>query len=111
MYIDCFWVSGPFKGHGYSNDLLNECIKDSKEKGKSGLCILSSAKRKPFLSEPKYLLYKGFKVADVSDVEINLMMQLRKRYGALFDTPLRCIKNKVFTCLLTPRGVHSINFA
>ncbi len=37
MYIDCFWVSGSFKGHGYSNDLLYECIKDSKEKGKSGM--------------------------------------------------------------------------
>ena len=49
MYIDCFWVSGSFKGHGYSNDLLNACIKDAKEKGKSGLCILSSAKKKPFL--------------------------------------------------------------
>ncbi|MCM1427631.1 MAG: GNAT family N-acetyltransferase, partial [Eubacterium sp.] len=73
MYIDCFWVSGSFKGHGYSNDLLNECIKDSKEKGKSGLCILSSAKKKPFLSDPKHLLYKGFKVADVSDAGINLM--------------------------------------
>lgn len=24
MYIDCFWVSGSFKGHGYSNDLLNK---------------------------------------------------------------------------------------
>lgn len=73
MYIDCFWVSGSFKGHGYSNDLLNECIKDSKEKGKSGLCILSSAKKKPFLSDPKHLLHKGFKVADVSDSGINLM--------------------------------------
>ena len=38
MYIDCLWVSGSFKGHGYSNDLLDECIRDSKEKGKSGLC-------------------------------------------------------------------------
>ena len=47
MYIDCLWVSGSFKGHGYSNDLLDECIRDSKEKGKSGLCILSSAKKKP----------------------------------------------------------------
>lgn len=48
MYINCFWVSGTFKGHGYSNDLLNECIKDCKEKGKSGICILSSIKRGPF---------------------------------------------------------------
>ena len=39
MFIDCLWVSGSFKGHGYSNDLLNECIRDSREKGKSGLCI------------------------------------------------------------------------
>lgn len=73
MYIDCFWVSGSLKGHGYSNDLLNACINDSKEKGKLGLCILSSAKKRPFLSDPKYLMHKGFKVADVSDVGINLM--------------------------------------
>jgi len=28
MYIDCLWVSGGFKGHGYSNDLLDECIRN-----------------------------------------------------------------------------------
>jgi ribosomal protein S18 acetylase RimI-like enzyme len=40
MYIDCLWVSGSFKRHGYSTDLLAACIEDSKEKGKKGLCIL-----------------------------------------------------------------------
>lgn len=64
MYIDCLWVSGSFKGHGYSNDLLGACIADSKEKGKQGLCVLSSAKKRPFLSDPKYLKYKGFTVCD-----------------------------------------------
>lgn len=73
MYIDCFWVSGALKGHGYSNDLLNACIKDCKDEGKAGICILSSVKKKPFLSDPKYLFYKGFQVADESDVGINLM--------------------------------------
>ena len=34
MVIDCLWVSGQFKGHGYSNLLLDVCIEDSKEKGK-----------------------------------------------------------------------------
>lgn len=72
MYIDCLWVSGSFKGHGYSNDLLSECIRDSKEKGKKGLCILSSAKKKPFLSDPKYLEYKGFSVCDTADNGIQL---------------------------------------
>ena len=36
MYIDCLWVAGSFKGHGYSTDLLDACIEDSKDKGKKG---------------------------------------------------------------------------
>ena len=40
MVINCLWVSGSFKGNGYSSDLLNQCIADSKLKGKIGLCIL-----------------------------------------------------------------------
>ena len=72
MYIDCLWVSGSFKGHGYSSDLLNECIRDSKEKGKKGLCILSSAKKKPFLADPKFLKHKGFEVSDEADNGIEL---------------------------------------
>lgn len=72
MYIDCLWVSGSFKGHGYSNDLLGECIKDSKNKRKKGLCILSSAKKKPFLADPKFLKYKGFSVCDEADNGIEL---------------------------------------
>ena len=55
MYIDCLWVSGSFKGHGYSTDLLTACIEDSKGKGKKGLCILCATKKKPFLSDPKFL--------------------------------------------------------
>ena len=35
MYIDCLWVSGSLKGHGYSNDLLDECIHDSKEEAQN----------------------------------------------------------------------------
>jgi predicted GNAT family acetyltransferase len=72
MYIDCLWVSGSFKGHGYSNDLLSACIEDSKEKGKKGLCILSAAKKKPFLADPKFLKYKGFAVCDEADNGIQL---------------------------------------
>lgn len=72
MYIDCLWVSGSFKGHGYSNDLLNACIADSRAKGKAGLCILAAAKKKPFLADPKYLQHKGFTVCDEADNGIQL---------------------------------------
>ena len=60
MYIDCLWVAGSFKGHGYSTELLNACIEDSKNKGKKGLCILSAAKKKPFLADPKFGSVKKF---------------------------------------------------
>jgi len=72
MYIDCLWVSGFFKGHGYSTDLLDACIADSKFKGKFGLCILSASKKKPFLADPKFLIHKGFTVCDEADNDIQL---------------------------------------
>jgi hypothetical protein len=67
MHINCFWVSGQFKGQGYSNLLLDECLKDSKAKGKKGLSVLSSKKKMPYLSDPQYLKYKGFIVADTAE--------------------------------------------
>lgn len=74
IYINCLWVSGSLKGHGYSSDLLSECIKDAKEQGKKGVCILSSdGRKKEFLSDPKYMAHKGFTVADTTDVGITLM--------------------------------------
>lgn len=74
LYINCLWIAGSMKGHGYSNDLLNECIRDAKEQGKKGLCILSAEGRKrEFLSDPKYMAHKGFTVADTSDCGISLM--------------------------------------
>ena len=72
MYIDCLWVSGSFKGHGYSNDLLRACMEDSREKGKKGLCILCAAKKKPFLADPKFLSHQGFRVCDEADNGIQL---------------------------------------
>ena len=72
MYIDCLWVSGSFKGHGYSSDLLQQCIEDSRQKGRKGLCILASAKKKPFLADPKFLMHKGFSVCDEADNGIQL---------------------------------------
>ncbi len=72
MYIDCMWVSGSFKGHGYADDLLDCAVRDSKQEGKKGMCILSSAKKRAFLADPKFLKYKGFSVCDESDNGIQL---------------------------------------
>lgn len=73
MYIDCLWVAGQFKGHGYSNLLLEECVKDSKGKGKKGLVVLSSKKKMGYLADPKYLRYKGFETVDTASPYFELM--------------------------------------
>lgn len=64
MHMNCFWVSGSCKGHGYADDLLGQCIEDAKQKGKNGLTVIASEKKRPFLSDPKYLAHRGFVAAD-----------------------------------------------
>ena len=54
LYINCLWVSGSLKGHGYSSELLEECLRDAKAQGKNGVCILCAEGRKrEFLADPK----------------------------------------------------------
>ena len=73
LYIDCFWVSGSLAGHGYGDELLEQCISEGKKKGKSGLCVISSPKKQAFLSDPDYLKYKGFKLADQAEPFFDLL--------------------------------------
>lgn len=73
LYIYCLWVSGSFKGKGYAKSLIEYCINDAKEKGKSGVCILSSKKKRPYLMDKKFLLKYGFKTVDVIKDEYELL--------------------------------------
>lgn len=73
LHINCFWVAGSCKGNGYADELLELCIADAKEKGKSGLTVISSPKKMSFLSDPKYLAYKGFLLADTAQPYFTLL--------------------------------------
>lgn len=66
MHINCFWVSGQYKGQGYGRELLENCIIDAQQKGMNGITVISSKKKMPFLSDPIYLKKKGFIVADTA---------------------------------------------
>jgi GNAT superfamily N-acetyltransferase len=67
LYIYCLWVSGSFKGKGYGKELLEYCIADAKRQGKSGVCAMTAAKKKPFLSDRGFLEKFGFKTIDMID--------------------------------------------
>jgi GNAT superfamily N-acetyltransferase len=62
MMISCFWVSGQFAGHGYGKQLLQECIDDSKDK--NGIMVVTSDKKRPFMSDPKFFKKQGFECVD-----------------------------------------------
>lgn len=71
IYIYCLWVSGSFKGKGYGKSLLEYCINDAKEQGRSGVCVLSSKKKKPYLTDKKFVSKHGFEVVgSVGDYEL-----------------------------------------
>lgn len=73
FYIYCLWVAGSFKGKGYAKALMEYCINDAKEQKKSGVCILSSKKKKPFLSDKKFLFKYNFKSIDIINDEYELL--------------------------------------
>lgn len=98
MYIDCLWVAGSLKGHGYSSELLNLCIEDSKKKGMDGICILSSKKKMPYLADPKFLAYKGFRVCDEASNGIQLW------YLAFNDSNLPKFKSCAKNCHISESG-------
>lgn len=73
LYIYCLWVSGSFKGKGHGRALLSYCIADAKRQGKSGICVISSKKKKPFLSDKTFLEQFGFETADTIGDEYLLL--------------------------------------
>ena len=66
-YIYCLWVDGKLKGKGYGRELMEYCIADAREKGKSGICMLGAKKQKNWLSNQAFAKKYGFETVDVTD--------------------------------------------
>lgn len=64
VYLYCLWVLGPYKGKGYGRQLMDYCLADAKEKGKSGVCMLGADKQKSFLSDQSFAKKIGFEACD-----------------------------------------------
>lgn len=99
MYIYCLWVSGSFKGKGYGKELLAYCIADAKSQGKSGICVVSTKKKKPFLSDRKFMEMFGFeKVDDIDDDYLLLALSFDGTKPRFADAVKeQCIEDKTLT--------------
>lgn len=78
LMINCFWVSGQYKGKGYGKALLQSAIEDAMAQGKAGLVTVAGASKFHFMSDTKWLLRQGFQqVEKLSDGFILLAMKLK----------------------------------
>lgn len=66
-YIYCLWSLGSYKGKGYGKSLMEYCLEEAKEKGKSGVCMLGAKKQKAWLSDQSFARKFGFKVVDTTN--------------------------------------------
>lgn len=83
MFIDCFWVSGSYKGHGYGKQLLAECEVDAKDKGYKGVTLIVGNKKKPFLSDKAFMLKHGYEVCDTCPPYFELIVKRFDKNTAL----------------------------
>lgn len=64
LMLNCFWVSGQYKGKGYAKALLQSAIDDAKQQGKDGLVTVVGTAKFHFMSDTKWLLRQGFETIE-----------------------------------------------
>lgn len=74
LLINCFWVSGQYKGQGYGKELLRLALEDAKKQGKNGLVTVVGTKKFHFMSDTKWLLKQGFETCDTTDSGFSLLV-------------------------------------
>ncbi|MCF8373987.1 MAG: YoaP domain-containing protein [Bacteroidales bacterium] len=81
LLINCFWVSGQYKGMGFGKLLLDECIRDSH--GKAGIIVVTGGKKRPFMSDSRFLKHQGFIKVDEAAPYFELWC--KKNYPGALD--------------------------
>ncbi|NJM16083.1 MAG: GNAT family N-acetyltransferase [Bacteroidales bacterium] len=64
LLINCFWVSGQYKGQGYGKELLNLAMEDAVSEKKHGLATVVGTSKFHFMSDTKWLLKQGFETCE-----------------------------------------------
>lgn len=73
IYIYCLWVLGDQKGKGYGRELMEYCLADARENGRSGVCMLGAKKQKAWLSDQSFAKKFGFETVDVAEEGYELL--------------------------------------
>jgi len=68
MVVHCLWVSGRFAKQGHGRRLLQSCLDDAAAQDKHGVVLAAADRKRPFLSDPKFLKHLGFEEVDRAGV-------------------------------------------
>ncbi len=75
LLINCFWVSGQYKGQGYGKELLRLAVEDARAQGKEGLVTVVGTKKFHFMSDTKWLLKQGFETCETLSSGFSLLVK------------------------------------
>jgi GNAT superfamily N-acetyltransferase len=64
LLINCFWVSGQYKGQGYGKALLQSALDDAKAQGKDGLVTVVGTDKFHFMGDTKWFIRQGFEISE-----------------------------------------------
>ena len=84
-YLYCLWVLGSPRGNGYGKALIEYCITDAKEKGRSGICMLGAKKQKSWLSDQRNLVLRWLTLP-ITDMNC-LLFLLTEQYRSSRQMP------------------------
>lgn len=84
LLINCFWVSGQYKGQGYGKELLRLAVEDAISQGKNGLVTVAGTRKFHFMSDTKWLLKQGFETCEQLSSGFSLLV---KKINSRADSP------------------------
>lgn len=82
--IQCFWVSGRYKGQGLGRLLFEECERMCRAAGYKGIAAVVGSAKRPFMVDKNALLHFGFEICDRAEPWYELAV---KRFDGKAEPP------------------------
>lgn len=92
MIINCFWVSGQYKGKGYAKALLQSALDEAVAQNKDGLVTVVGTKKFHFMGDTKWFLKQGFEECGRLPSGFSLLVRKLKA-----DAPTPAFKDNVLS--------------
>ncbi|HVN17882.1 MAG TPA: GNAT family N-acetyltransferase [Dongiaceae bacterium] len=79
MFIHCIWTPSQYQGKGCGRLMLEACLEDAKEDGKSGVAVM--VRCGPWMADHRLFAANGFKSVDTAPPDFELLVR-RFRHSA-----------------------------